>query len=149
MKDKLFSYIHILFSQECDWTLWFIHLEPKLTCSLSSFCCSLFFLSSSSTLLTWMYRSFCTHTELASIFYIFHTETKPKGKTGWNKTWFLPFLFLWFPHEAPWETCESETNLYLPQTNTKTTTIQPSDRWHSLPVQCLVYQLSLKPGKEI
>lgn len=47
-----------------------------LTCSLSSFCCSRLFLSSSSTLLTWINRSFCahTHTHTYVSFIFFTTE---------------------------------------------------------------------------
>lgn len=41
------------------------------TCSRSSFCCSRLFLSSSSTLLTWINRSFCAHT---------HTHTQQLHK---------------------------------------------------------------------
>lgn len=43
------------------------------TCSRSSFCCSRLFLSSSSTLLTWINRSFCTHTHNSYISFTFAT----------------------------------------------------------------------------
>lgn len=80
-----------------------IHPEPTLTCSLSSFCCSLLLLSSSSTLLTWMNRSFCSQTEFK--YSIFNTGNK-NGTDAFKYFMFLPFLFPGFPHEALWETWE-------------------------------------------
>lgn len=86
---------------------------------------------------------FLLHTN--SQYFIYNTKWQ-----NWlnKKNTFLPFLFPQFLHEAPWETCENTTHLNLIQTHPKSTIITKmlSD---SLPVQCLVDQLSLKPVKEI
>lgn len=74
---SLLCFIHSLTRQKCDW---YICLKHKLTCSFSSFCCSLLFRSSSSTLLIWIYLSFCTQTKDSKI-----RKTKPKQEVQWDE----------------------------------------------------------------
>lgn len=63
----------------------YLHTFSKLTCSLSSFCCSRLLLSSSSTLLTWINLSFCTYTVYSQKIPDIITH-KMTAKNCWNKT---------------------------------------------------------------
>lgn len=116
-----------------------IHPEPTLTCSLSSFCCSLLLLSSSSTLLTWMNRSFCSQTEFK-----YSTQEIRMGPMHLNTSCSYLFCFQGF-HMKPFGKPESKTMttwmLHMWTNNIK----KRSVKRHSLPVQGLVDQLSLEP----
>lgn len=115
---------------------------PTLTCSLSSFCCFRLFRSSSSTLLTWINRSFCTHATRASM------SRSPWRQQHVQKCRGLPSAFRWFPREAPLGTwCRREKSKTLATNPTPPAVPVPvQPRRHSLPVEGLVDQLSLKPG---